>query len=152
MEYKKNSYIIIKRMDDQNGKDIQATSINNKIGLIKHIDDAGQLHGTWGGLAVIPEIDQIKIIPNPAFIRKNNDEIIKALKAAGYTNRYPNERNGNTVCAYYEEWIPGNPHKEYMCFNIDKDFEETVVKPFCVKDCGTDERLFIESLCKDSLL
>ena len=30
-----------------------------KEGVIDHIDDRGQLWGTWGGLAVIPEIDTI---------------------------------------------------------------------------------------------
>ena len=33
-----------------------------KIGVITHIDDAKQLHGTWGGLAIIPEVDQFEII------------------------------------------------------------------------------------------
>ena len=29
-------------------------------GVIKHIDDMGQLHGSWGGLAVVPEEDEIE--------------------------------------------------------------------------------------------
>ena len=33
-----------------------------KSGVIESIDDAGQLHGTWGGLAVIPEEDEFIII------------------------------------------------------------------------------------------
>ena len=33
-----------------------------KEGVVKHIDDMGQLHGTWGGLAVIPETDSYEII------------------------------------------------------------------------------------------
>ena len=28
-----------------------------RFGIITHIDDMGQLHGTWGGLAVIPNED-----------------------------------------------------------------------------------------------
>ena len=28
----------------------------NREGVVTHIDDAGQIHGTWGGCAVIPEI------------------------------------------------------------------------------------------------
>lgn len=31
-------------------------------GIIKSIDSMGQLHGTWGGLAVIPEKDAFEII------------------------------------------------------------------------------------------
>ena len=29
----------------------------NREGVVTHIDDAGQIHGTWGGCAVIPSID-----------------------------------------------------------------------------------------------
>ena len=29
----------------------------DREGVITHIDDAGQIHGTWGGCALIPEID-----------------------------------------------------------------------------------------------
>lgn len=35
---------------------------SGKTGVIKSIDSMGQLHGTWGGLAVIPEEDFFKII------------------------------------------------------------------------------------------
>jgi len=33
-----------------------------KVGNVKRIDDMGQLHGTWGGLAVNLDVDQIAII------------------------------------------------------------------------------------------
>ena len=29
----------------------------DREGVVTHIDDAGQIHGTWGGCAIIPEID-----------------------------------------------------------------------------------------------
>ena len=32
------------------------------IGTIEHIDDKGQLHGSWGGLAVQPENDEFEMI------------------------------------------------------------------------------------------
>ena len=32
------------------------------VGIIKYIDSLGQLHGTWGGLAVIPEEDEFEVI------------------------------------------------------------------------------------------
>lgn len=35
---------------------------DGKGGKITHIDSMGQLFGTWGGLAVIPEEDIFKII------------------------------------------------------------------------------------------
>lgn len=35
---------------------------SGKSGIIKSIDSMGQLFGTWGGLAVIPEEDVFKII------------------------------------------------------------------------------------------
>lgn len=37
---------------------------NGKVGIVKVIDDAGQLHGSWGGLAVNLNLDNIIIIDN----------------------------------------------------------------------------------------
>ncbi len=34
----------------------------NRIGVITHIDDAGQIHGTWVGCAIVPEVDEFEII------------------------------------------------------------------------------------------
>lgn len=31
-------------------------------GVIEYVDDIGQLHGTWGGLAVIPEEDSFTVL------------------------------------------------------------------------------------------
>ena len=31
-------------------------------GIVNHVDDAGQLHGTWGSLAAIPGEDAITIL------------------------------------------------------------------------------------------
>ena len=45
---------IIDMMDEFSGKNYAG-----KEGTIEYIDSIGQLHGTWGGLAVIPEIDTI---------------------------------------------------------------------------------------------
>lgn len=49
-------------MDNRNGFDRQADAHNGKEGVIETIDDKGQLHGTWGGLAVIPFLDEFEII------------------------------------------------------------------------------------------
>ena len=32
------------------------------VGTVTHIDDRGQLSGTWGGLRVIPEEDDFDVI------------------------------------------------------------------------------------------
>ena len=31
-------------------------------GVVTHVDSIGQLHGTWGGLAVIPEEDKFCVL------------------------------------------------------------------------------------------
>ena len=43
-------------------EDVRANDYNGKEGVVKYIDSIGQLHGTWGGLAVIPECDTFVII------------------------------------------------------------------------------------------
>jgi len=35
---------------------------DGREGIVEIIDDIGQLHGTWGGLAVVPEVDKFIII------------------------------------------------------------------------------------------
>ena len=35
---------------------------DGKEGVVEHIDGIGQLHGTWGGLAIIPGVDEFEII------------------------------------------------------------------------------------------
>ena len=34
----------------------------NREGVVTHIDDAGQIHGTWGGCAIISEVDTYIIV------------------------------------------------------------------------------------------
>lgn len=34
----------------------------DEIGTVTEVDDAGQLHGTWGGLAAIPGEDVIELV------------------------------------------------------------------------------------------
>ena len=50
------------------GKEIEIISMEGepqytgKRGLVRRIDSLGQLHGTWGGCAIIPETDTWKVI------------------------------------------------------------------------------------------
>lgn len=43
-----------------------------RTGIIKFIDSMGQLHGTWGGLAIVPEEDKIEVISTKSASQKNN--------------------------------------------------------------------------------
>lgn len=37
---------------------------DGKIGYVEHIDDEGQIHGTWGGCALIPGVDEYESLEN----------------------------------------------------------------------------------------
>lgn len=45
---------------------------NGKIGIVEHIDDANQIHGTWGGCAIIPTLDKFEIINEEEKIKWKN--------------------------------------------------------------------------------
>lgn len=55
MEAKVGDLIRVKQMKGE-------PSYRGKVGVVEHIDDIGQLHGTWGGLAIIPEEDEFEIL------------------------------------------------------------------------------------------
>lgn len=57
--FQKGDRIRIIRMDDNGGKDLQAAGYNGREGTITLVDSIGQLHGTWGGLAINTELDEI---------------------------------------------------------------------------------------------
>ena len=52
------------------GDTIRITKLNDpydstyvgRVGVVTHIDSMGQLHGDWGGLAVIPGEDEFEVI------------------------------------------------------------------------------------------
>lgn len=35
---------------------------DGREGTVEFVDGIGQLHGTWGGLAVIPDVDEFVVI------------------------------------------------------------------------------------------
>ena len=35
---------------------------SGRVGIVKMVDDMGQLHGSWGGLAVLPDADKFEVI------------------------------------------------------------------------------------------
>lgn len=66
-------------------------SYAGKTGVIKYIDDLGQLHGTWGGLAVIPEEDTFEVID------------IKTVNEAMYTNISSNPYDLNIMTSKLDD-------------------------------------------------
>lgn len=56
MEYKVGMKIRITNLDDP------FANYEGRFGEIQHIDDIGQLHGTWGGLALIPNVDDFRVL------------------------------------------------------------------------------------------
>lgn len=47
-------YVVIDEMEGE-------PRYNGKSGFIDHIDDIGQLHGSWGSLAINPQVDKIRV-------------------------------------------------------------------------------------------
>lgn len=54
--------IKIVRMDDSNGKDLQARQMNGRVVTVNFIDDAGQIHLVESGLALIPKVDEYVLV------------------------------------------------------------------------------------------
>ncbi len=54
--------IKIIRMDDNGGKDWQASRMNGKICTVSFIDSIGQIHVKESGLALIPGLDDFMVI------------------------------------------------------------------------------------------
>lgn len=58
IDVKVGDRIRIIRLDDPYALD----SYNGREGVVRDIDSLGQLHGSWGGLAVIPEEDEFEVL------------------------------------------------------------------------------------------
>lgn len=61
--FEKMDFVIIDEMEGE-------PQYNGKNGFIDHVDDMGQLHGTWGGLAINPEVDKIRVYRGNKLIYK----------------------------------------------------------------------------------
>ena len=59
---KKGNKVKIIHMDDNGGKDWQASRMNGVVGIIDYIDDAGQVHLKGHGLALIPGLDEFIVL------------------------------------------------------------------------------------------
>lgn len=58
----KASYPAGTRIRINSMEDPYASDYEGKEGIVDHVDDFGQLHGTWGGLAIIPGVDDFSVL------------------------------------------------------------------------------------------
>lgn len=56
IEFKTGMKVRIIHLDGEDNR------YDGKEGIIEHIDGIGQLHGTWGSLAIIPEVDKFEVV------------------------------------------------------------------------------------------
>ena len=59
---KKGDKIRIIRMDDSNGKDLQARQMSGRVVTVKFIDGIGHIHLEESGLALIPAVDEYEVL------------------------------------------------------------------------------------------
>ena len=108
-----------------------------KTGKVDHIDDAGQLHGTWGGCAVIPGEDEFVIVEEEALTEEKAKP--EGDKKADY------EAALKLAAAHNKPVIYGYSNKSYngkyftlddpiVCNNV---FDETKKFKQKYKSCGT---------------
>lgn len=51
--------IVITHLSGEDG------TYDGKSGIVEYVDDMGDLHGTWGFLAVIPGQDRFRVVSRP---------------------------------------------------------------------------------------
>jgi len=59
------------------------STYKNRVGVVDHIDSDGQIHGSWGGCAIMPEEDVFKVVPKlevDKFIESNGIEYKKGVE------------------------------------------------------------------------
>ena len=56
IEFKPGMKVRIIHLDGEDNR------YDGKEGVIEYIDAIGQLHGSWGGLAIIPDVDEFELI------------------------------------------------------------------------------------------
>jgi len=92
---------------------------DGKEGEVTDIDSIGQLHGTWGGLAVIPGVDDYEVITEELEEPKSFNEGVSLdnpslKKGLGYLSRYSNKHS--YICSYRN----GRTHQVVA---VDKGFD-----------------------------
>lgn len=58
---------------------------NGLDGIIEHIDGIGQLHGSWGSLAIIPEVDKLTVLKD--VLENTLSQLLETMSMFGATVR-----------------------------------------------------------------
>lgn len=117
------------RYKDLVGKKIQIIDMegepryNSKIGVVEFVDSIGQLHGTWGGCAVIPGHDFFKVLSE-----KLNERLAKVFYEVSHDfhQAYALARQFNSrkkAEAYYDQLVTENPHDLITLSQVSEDDE-----------------------------
>ena len=53
---------------------------SGKVGIVEHIDDIGQIHGSWGGCALIPGVDVFELVVDKNLWKTLNGILGKTIK------------------------------------------------------------------------
>jgi hypothetical protein len=56
IEFKPGMKVRIIHLDGEDNR------YDGKEGVIEYVDAIGQLHGSWGGLAIIPDVDEFELV------------------------------------------------------------------------------------------
>lgn len=56
IEFKPGMKVRIIHLDGEDNR------YDDKEGVIEYVDAIGQLHGSWGGLAIIPDVDEFELV------------------------------------------------------------------------------------------
>lgn len=105
-----------------------------KEGVIDHIDDLGQLHGTWGGLAIIPESDKFEIISESLTeAKEEGDKEVSYNKALAVAK----SKNKPVIYGYSNKSYDGKFFELKDPIVCDSVFDETKKFKAQYKSCGT---------------
>ena len=108
-----------------------------KSGIVRHIDSIGQIHGTWGGLALQPDVDEFSVT-SPALwawvrfdadICHNSDS--EDFLVPGYLRQtirvgdgvVLSTRGGGLFCGHVEGLLDGEPASWYPDYFIVDTFD-----------------------------
>lgn len=143
MGYKVGDKIHITRMEGE-------PQYDGKEGVIVDIDSIGQLHGTWGGCALIPEVDIFEKVEDGNQSTSDEDEV----KEESYVDRH-NEDDSTEHAEIYTEPskdIPVNQcTKVDLMAHTDDELKSLEDEEKVLKDLAPEEKFDLAEDMEDDL-